>query len=63
MTISIKECLLVRSGRGGVLAGGIFSVYSAAAEVKPVNDNRPANEPERDAPAASDQWPKIDAAE
>jgi hypothetical protein len=63
MTISIKECLLVRSNRGGVLAGGIFSVYSAAAEVKPVNDNQPANAPELDAPAASDQRPKIDAAE
>jgi hypothetical protein len=61
MTISIKECLLVRSGRGAVLAGGIFSVYSAAAEVKPVNDNLPANAQE--APAASDQRPKIDAAE
>ena len=47
----------------GVLADGIFSVYSATAEVKPVNDNRPANKPERDAPAASDQRPKIDAAE
>jgi hypothetical protein len=46
-----------------VLAGGIFSVYSAAAEVKPVNDNRPANAAALDAPAASDQRPKIDAAE
>jgi cytoskeletal protein CcmA (bactofilin family) len=74
----IKEFLLVRSSgrveghvncgdvqveRGAVLAGGIFSVYSAAAEVKPVNDNQPANAPELDAPAASDQRPKIDAAE
>jgi cytoskeletal protein CcmA (bactofilin family) len=59
----VKEFLLVRSSsrveghvncgdvqveRGAVLAGGIFSVYSAAAKVKPVNDNRPANAPERD---------------
>jgi hypothetical protein len=32
----------VQVERGAVLAGGIFSVYSAAAQVKPVNDNRPA---------------------
>jgi hypothetical protein len=63
MTISIKECLLVRSSRGGVLADGIFSVYSAAAEVEPVNDNRPANPGELDAPPAIDQRTKIDAAE
>ena len=63
MTISIKECLLIRSNRGGVLAGGIFSVYSATAEVKPVNDNLPANAPELGAPAQSEQRPKIDAAE
>ena len=51
----IKEFLLVRSSgrveghvncgdvqveRGAVLAGGIFSVYGAAAQVKPVNDSR-----------------------
>ena len=74
----VKEFLLVRASgwveghvncgdvqveRGAVLAGGIFSVYSAAAEVKPVNDNRPANAAALDAPAASDQRPKIDAAE
>ena len=74
----IKEFLLVRSSgrveghvncgdvqveRGAVLAGGIFSVYSAAAEVKPVNDNRPANAAEFDAAAAIDQRTKIDAAE
>jgi hypothetical protein len=46
-----------------VLAGGIFSVYSAAAEVKPVNDNRPANAAGFDAAAAIDQRTKIDAAE
>jgi len=70
MTKGIKEFLLVRSNcgdvqgeEGAVLAGGIFSVYRAAAEVKPVNDNRPANVPELDAPTASDQRPKIDAAE
>ena len=74
----VKEFLLVRSSgrveghvncgdvqveRGAVLAGGIFSVYSAAAEVKPVNDNRPANAAESDAAAAIDQRTKIDAAE
>jgi cytoskeletal protein CcmA (bactofilin family) len=74
----IKEFLLVRSSgrveghvncgdvqveRGAVLAGGIFSVYSAAAEVKPVNDNRPANAAGFDAAAAIDQRTKIDAAE
>jgi len=63
MTISIKECLLVRSSRGGVLAGGIFSVYSTAAEVKPMNDNRPANAAGLDAPAPVDQRTKIDAVE
>ena len=74
----INEFLLVRSSgrveghvncgdvqveRGAVLAGGIFSVYSAAAEVKPVNDNRPANAAGFDAAAAIDQRTKIDAAE
>src|SRR6478672_4195522 len=74
----VKEFLLVRSSgrveghvncgdvqveRGAVLAGGIFSVYSAAAEVKPVNDNRPANAAGFDAAAAIDQRTKIDAAE
>ena len=74
----IKEFLLVRSSgrveghvncgdvqveRGAVLAGGIFSVYGAAAEVKPVNDNRPANAAELDTAAAIDQRTKIDAAE
>jgi Polymer-forming cytoskeletal len=56
----IKEFLLVRASgrveglvncgdvqveRGAELAGGIFSVYSAAAEVRPVNDNVPAAAP------------------
>ncbi len=47
MTNGIKEFLLVRSncgdvqGEEGAAAGGIFSVYRAAAEVKPVNDNQP----------------------
>jgi hypothetical protein len=63
MTISIKECLLVRSSRGGVLADGIFSVYSAVAEVRPVNDNRPSVAAELDTPAPVDQRTKIDAAE
>jgi hypothetical protein len=36
------NCGDVQVERGAVLAGGIFSVYSAAAQVKPVNDNRPA---------------------
>ena len=74
----IKEFLLVRASgrveghvncgyvqveRGAVLAGGIFSVYGAAAQVKPVNDNRPANAAEFDTAAAIDQRTKIDAAE
>jgi cytoskeletal protein CcmA (bactofilin family) len=74
----VKEFLLVRSSgrveghvncgdvqveRGAVLAGGIFSVYSAAANVKPVNDNRPTNAPEPDAAAAIDHRQKINAAE
>jgi hypothetical protein len=73
----VKEFPLVRSNgrveghvncgdvveRGAVLACGTFSVYSAAAEVMPVNDNRPANALELGAPTASDQRPKIDAAE
>ena len=69
MTNGIKEFLLVLSncgdvqGEEGAAAGGIFSVYRAAAEVKPVNDNQPANAPELDALAAIDQRPKIDAAE
>ena len=46
-----------------MLAGGIFSVYGAAAQVKPVNDNRPANAAEFDTAAAIDQRTKIDAAE
>ena len=70
----IKEFLLVRSSgrveghvncgdvqveRGAVLAGGIFSVYGAAAQLKPVNDNRPANAAEFDTAAAIDQRTKI----
>ena len=70
----VKEFLLVRSSgeveghvncgdvqveRGAVLAGGIFSVYSASAEVTPLNDNQPAKQPEPD----GDPRPKIDAAE
>jgi hypothetical protein len=57
------NCGDVQVERGAVLAGGIFSVYSAAAEVKPVNDNRPANAAGFDAAAAIDQRTKIDAAE
>src|SRR6476659_4409059 len=68
----VKEFLLVRSSgrveghvncgdvqveRGAVLAGGIFSVYGAAAQVKP------ANAAEFDTAAAIDQRTKIDAAE
>ena len=69
MTNGIKEFLLVRSncgdvqGEEGAAAGGIFSVYGAAAQVKPVNDNRPANAAEFDTAAAIDQRTKIDAAE
>ena len=63
----IKEFLLVRASgrveghvncgdvqveRGAVLAGGIFSVYSAAAEVRPVNDNVPPANAGRDGTAA-----------
>lgn len=75
----IKEFLLVRSSgrveghvncgdvqveRGAVLAGGIFSVYSAAAEVRPVNDNVPRATPvEMDLAPSSGHRPKIDAAE
>jgi hypothetical protein len=68
MTNGIKEFLLVRSncgdvqGEEGAAAGGIFSVYRAA-EVKPVNDNQPANAADLDASAATDPRPKIDAAE
>ena len=62
----IKEFLLVRASgrveghvncgdvqveRGAVLAGGIFSVYSAAAEVRPVNDNVPTAAPAEMEPA------------
>jgi cytoskeletal protein CcmA (bactofilin family) len=75
----IKEFLLVRSSgrveghvncgdvqveRGAVLAGGIFSVYSAAADVRPVNDNVPAAAPaEMDLAPSSEHRPRIDAAE
>jgi cytoskeletal protein CcmA (bactofilin family) len=68
----VKEFLLVRASgrveghvscgdveveRGGVLACDIVSVYKAAAEVKPVNDNFPS-----DFRIAGDR-PKVDAAE
>lgn len=74
----VKEFLLVRSSgsveghvncgdvqvdRGAVLAGGIFSVYSAAAEVRPMNDNQPASPPEADISPPGDNRSKIDAAE
>ena len=75
----IKEFLLVRASgrveghvncgdvqveRGAVLAGGIFSVYSAAAEVRPVNDNVPTAAPaEMDLAPSNEPRPKIDAAE
>jgi cytoskeletal protein CcmA (bactofilin family) len=75
----IKEFLLVRASgrveghvncgdvqveRGAVLAGGIFSVYSAAAEVRPVNDNVPTAAPaETELALSSEHRPKIDAAE
>ena len=75
----IKEFLLVRASgrveghvncgdvqveRGAVLAGGIFSVYSAAAEVRPVNDNVPtAAQSEMELAPSSEHRPKIDAAE
>jgi hypothetical protein len=54
----------VQVERGAVLAGGIFSVYSAAAEVRPVNDNVPRATPvEMDLAPSSGHRPKIDAAE
>ena len=75
----IKEFLLVRSSgrveghvncgdvqveRGAVLAGGIFSVYSATADVRPVNDNIPRSAaPQIDVAPAGEARPKIDAAE
>ena len=75
----IKEFLLVRASgrveghvncgdvqveRGAVLAGGVFSVYSAAAEVRPVNDNVPTAAPsEMELAPSSEHRPKIDAAE
>ena len=75
----IKEFLLVRSSgrveghvncgdvqveRGAVLAGGIFSVYSAPADVRPVNDNIPRSAaPQLDVAPAGEARPKIDAAE
>jgi hypothetical protein len=42
------NCGDVQVERGAVLAGGIFSVYSAAAEVRPMNDNQPASPPKAD---------------
>jgi cytoskeletal protein CcmA (bactofilin family) len=75
----IKEFLLVRASgrveghvncgdvqveRGAVLAGGIFSVYSATADVRPVNDNVPATAQVSADPAPTGEpRPKIDAAE
>jgi cytoskeletal protein CcmA (bactofilin family) len=58
------NCGDVQVERGAVLAGGIFSVYSAAADVRPVNDNTPrtAQSPMELAPS-SEHRPKIDAAE
>jgi cytoskeletal protein CcmA (bactofilin family) len=73
----IKEFLLVRSSgrvegqvncgdvqveRGGVLAGGILSVFSGAG-VKPVNDNVPVEPREMDPLASEPQRIKLDAAE
>ena len=50
--------------RGAVLAGGIFSVYSATADVRPVNDNIPRSAaPQIDVAPAGEARPKIDAAE
>ena len=74
----IKEFLLVRATRveghvncgdvqverGAVLAGGMVSVYSAAAEVRPVNDNVPTAAPaEMGLAPSSEHRPKIGAAE
>ena len=58
------NCGDVQVERGAVLAGGIFSVYSAAAEVRPVNDNVPTAAPaEMDLAPSNEPRPKIDAAE
>ena len=58
------NCGDVQVERGAVLAGGIFSVYSAAAEVRPVNDNVPTAAPsEMELAPSSEHRPKIDAAE
>jgi hypothetical protein len=54
----------VQVERGAVLAGGIFSVYSATADVRPVNDNVPATAQISADPAPTGEpRPKIDAAE
>jgi hypothetical protein len=58
------NCGDVQVERGAVLAGGIFSVYSAAAEERPVNDNVPTAAPaETELALSSEHRPKIDAAE